>query len=211
MVAAEAPAQGAVADEAETDRGERELGHAAGAAVHDLRHHHEQEAREEGEDQRADGDQDERGGEQQPLRAHVVHQGAARCLARDGDEGAHRERQPDASLRPALRREVEGDERAETRLHVGDEEVQPVESALASGRGMRLLARAGVAVLARAAVVGSRVGHRLPFLMPEAARYQESPSVARAAASRREWLMARGGVPPTLTWPPLAFVPQCDL
>ncbi len=135
----ETRAQAAVPDQAERDGGERGPGDAARAAIGDLRRQHERKAREEGEDQRTERDQDERGGDQHPLRAHGIDEGTAWKLARDRGEAAHGEHEPDASIRPALGGEIDRDERTEARLDVGHEEVEPVEAVLAALRGLCLV------------------------------------------------------------------------
>ena len=74
-------------------------------------------------------------GSQQPLGSHRIDQGAARNLSQQGHERADAQHQPDLGLRPGLGRQVDGDERNEARLNVGQEEHEPVEAALALPRG----------------------------------------------------------------------------
>ena len=76
----------------------------------------------------------------QTLATAPIDDGAARHLADQRDDAADRQHEADIGLRPFLRRQVDRDERAESGLHVGDEEHEPVEPAQAARRGMRRLA-----------------------------------------------------------------------
>ena len=78
-----------------------------------------------------------RHGRDDPLGTHRVDQRAARYLAQQRDQAGDRQHQADLDLRPFLRRQVDGDERTEAGLHVGDKEDEPVEPLQALPRGVR--------------------------------------------------------------------------
>jgi len=50
------------------------------------------------------------------------------------DKSADRQRKADIGLGSGLGREIDADERAKSRLHVGQEENEPIEAAPAFGR-----------------------------------------------------------------------------
>src|SRR5262249_35687689 len=56
-------------------------------------------------------------------------------LQRQSGKTAGGEHEADVDLRPSLRREIDGDERPKSRLHVGDAEREPIEAAPAAARG----------------------------------------------------------------------------
>src|SRR4029077_16968455 len=59
---------------------------------------------------------------------------------------ADRQREPDVALRPPEMRQIEGDKSPEPGLHVGNEEVRPVEAAPALHRSRRAQGLAGFAI-----------------------------------------------------------------
>src|SRR5262249_35738141 len=69
------------------------------------------------------------------LRPCGIDDGAPRHLQCQSGKPAGGEYEPDVDLRPSLRGEVDGHERSESGLHVGDAERKPVEGALAPARG----------------------------------------------------------------------------
>ena len=63
-----------------------------------------------------------------------IDNGAARHLPQQSDHATDRQHQADLALGPFLGRQVDRDERTETRLDVGEEEDEPVETAQAGAR-----------------------------------------------------------------------------
>src|SRR6185437_15739856 len=68
--------------------------------------------------------------EEQALVRCGIDDRAAGKLAEDSRNPADREQQADHALRPAVGDQIDGDERTESGLDIGDEEVEPIERAL---------------------------------------------------------------------------------
>ena len=154
-VAAEPRADRGVADQAEADRGHGRAQYAACQRVQDRPGQHDREDRQRriGQGGDADGDDGDAGNE--AFGARGIDDGAARHLAQQRHDARRRLHKADIELRPALPGEVDRHERAETGLHVGDEEDEPIEPAQAARRrmqrwlaafGCRLRRRQGFAV-----------------------------------------------------------------
>jgi len=79
----------------------------------------------------------------------VIDQRARRRLRENSCDPADREREPDALFVPMVASEVYRDERPHPRLHVGEEEIEPIEATQRSPRRGRFGLYGGVR-LARA-------------------------------------------------------------
>ena len=78
-----------------------------------------------------------------------IDDGASRHLAGQRDEAADRQDEADLALRPSVGRQIDGDERPEAGLQIGDEECEPVEPATAAGAHLGFIGRligAGAAI-----------------------------------------------------------------
>ena len=122
-------------DEAKTDRDDGGAEHAACRGVQDVRGEHDGKDRHQGERQGAHADEHKRDRGETTFRARRVHQGSARYLSDERDEPADRQHEADVYLGPFIGREIDGDERAKARLHIGNEEGEPIEPAQALARG----------------------------------------------------------------------------
>ena len=60
--------------------------------------------------------------------SQVIDQRARRRLRENSCDPADRKREPDALFVPSIASEVNRDERPHPRLHVGEEEIEPIES-----------------------------------------------------------------------------------
>ena len=100
--------------------------------MHNGRRQHDREYRQRGIGQRTEADRADRDPGDQPFGARRIDQRAARHLANERHEAGRGENKADIDLRPFLRGEKDRDERAETGLHVGDEEDEPIEAAQAA-------------------------------------------------------------------------------
>ena len=89
--------------------------------------------REQREQQGAEADGDHADDRRGALVVQRVDQRASRHLADQGRDGPEAERDPDLAVRPLVGGQVDGDERSEAGLHVGDEEIHHVERACAAG------------------------------------------------------------------------------
>ena len=94
--------------------------------------HREDRRRRIGE--RTDRDRDDGETCDQPFRSRGIDERAAGHLPDQRDETADGENEADIDLRPFLGGQIDRDERAETGLHIGDEEHEPVEPAQAALR-----------------------------------------------------------------------------
>ncbi len=124
-----------MADQVQAQGGNDGGEHAAAESVQHLGGEHGQL---EGRDCQGDGcqhDGHERGSRRPPLVGHGVHEGAGGHLARDTGDGAQGEGQADFDLGPFVRCEVNRNERAESGLDVGHEEVEEIERAPAAPLG----------------------------------------------------------------------------
>ena len=99
-----------------------------------LRCEHEREARHEREYQGGHADHADTDRDQTSLPADCVHQRSARGLGEDARKRACRERQTNLILRPAQIGKIKSNEGAESGLDIGEEEIHPVEAALAPSR-----------------------------------------------------------------------------
>src|SRR5439155_17762943 len=81
----------------------------------------------------ADRDHRQRGNA--AFRSRGIDDGTSGHLQRQSGKAAGGENEADVDLRPSLRREIDGDERAESGLHVGDAECEPIEAAQAAAGG----------------------------------------------------------------------------
>src|SRR5262249_57945517 len=88
-------------------------------------------------------DHRDRDGGDETFGAYRVDQRAARHLSGQRNRAADRQHDTDVDLGPGGRGEIVVDERTEARLHVGDEEDEPVEPAQARARRMRRLLAGG--------------------------------------------------------------------
>ena len=122
--------------------------HAACQRMHNGRREHHRENRQRGVGQRAEADRADRNPGDQPFGARRVDQRAARHLRDERHETGRGENKADIDLRPFLGGEEYRDEGAETGLHVGDEEDEPIEAAQAAPR-RRQRRLGGVGPLAR--------------------------------------------------------------
>ncbi len=89
----------------------------------------EERERRDGEEQGTHGEDKDAEHGDVALAADGVDQRAGRKLACHRRDGPEAEGKTDRGLRPALRRQVDGNERAETGLNIGNEEVEPIEAA----------------------------------------------------------------------------------
>jgi hypothetical protein len=105
--------------------------------------------------ERADCDRDDGETCDQPFRSGGIDERAAGDLPDERDETADGENEADIDLRPFLGGQIDRDERAETGLHVGHEEHEPVEPAQAALRRAagRFLQRRRLGVPLRRVVV----------------------------------------------------------
>ena len=98
-------------------------------------HDREDRQRRIGQGGDADGDDGDAGDE--ALGARGIDDGAAGHLAEQRHDARRRLHEADIELRPALPGQIDRHERAETGLHVGDEEDEPIEPAQAARRRMQ--------------------------------------------------------------------------
>ena len=134
VVAAGAHRHGAAANEAETDGADRRGDDARRRTLQNLREKHRDEIRLQREEQRGRAGHENAERRQAPFPGDRVGKRAAGNLADHAGNSACRQRHADTCLRPARLRQIEGDEGAEAGLHVGDEEIHPVEAAPALRR-----------------------------------------------------------------------------
>ena len=120
-------AERGVADQMQADRGDRGREHAARECVQRLRDRHRQFGRLDRQQQGGDDHADQCAARGGALVAHGIHQRAGGKLADQRDDGAEREDEADLHLGPFVRGQIDGDERAEAGLHIGDEEVHQIE------------------------------------------------------------------------------------
>jgi hypothetical protein len=115
-----------MADQAQTDRHHGGPEHATCQGMQDRARQYDWENRQRcvGKSADADGDDGDTGDE--TLRACRIDQRAARHLAEQCDQPGRRKHKADIELRPVLRGEIDGDERAEAGLHIGNKENEPV-------------------------------------------------------------------------------------
>jgi len=125
-IAAESLPAGGMTDEPEADRGDNRAHQAAGRGVQDLRTQNGRKDRPERDHQRARADRDHRKRGEAPFVPNGIDDGPAGHLECQGGEASGGENQADVDLRPLARREIDGEERAESRLHVGNAERKPV-------------------------------------------------------------------------------------
>jgi hypothetical protein len=83
----------------------------------------------------AGADREESDQDHEPRGASGVDKGAGRDLTGQGYKTADRKNQTDIALVPGLRRQIDGDERTEAGLNVGQEEGEPIKPAHAAARG----------------------------------------------------------------------------
>ena len=133
-VAAESRADRGMADQAEADRGHGRAEHAACQRVQDRSRQHDREDRQRRIGQGGDADGDDGDAGDHPFRTGGIDDGAAGHLAEQRHDARRRLHEADIELRPALPGQVDRHERAETGLHVGDEEDEPIEPAQAARR-----------------------------------------------------------------------------
>ena len=122
------------ANETETDGRYGWRNNPASEAMQNLRCEHEREARHEREYQGGHADHADTDRHQTSLPADCVHQRSARGLGEDARKRACRERQTNLILRPAQIGKIKSNEGAEPGLDIGEEEIHPVEAALAPSR-----------------------------------------------------------------------------
>jgi hypothetical protein len=128
LVATRPQGHGASPDEAEADRRNGGPDQSRGEAVEDLGEDEEVEDRRERINEGGASERDDPASDQQLLAGHRVGERATGNKADDGRETADRQEQPDILFRPVEAGKIEGHERAEAGLHVGDEKIRPVES-----------------------------------------------------------------------------------
>ena len=133
-IASEPLADRRVTDEAEADRRDRRAEHATRQRVQDRSRQHHRKDRQHRIAQGADADRHDRNAGDEALGSGGIDQGAARHLSDQRNEARRRLHEPDIDLGPALRGEINRDERPESGLHVGDEENEPIEPAQAALR-----------------------------------------------------------------------------
>ena len=130
-IAADPFTEGSPADQSEAHGGDGGGQHGTGEAMEHLGGQHRAPGGPEGEHDGADADGDAGGQGGQALVVKGVDQRAAGELADHAGDGADAERGADAALGPGFGAEIDGDERAEAGLDVGDEEVMPIQAELA--------------------------------------------------------------------------------
>jgi hypothetical protein len=69
------------------------------------------------------------------LRPRGVNERPAWYLTRERNNAADRQDKPNVGLRPFMHRQEDGDKRAKSGLHIGEEEDEPIETAQAPGGG----------------------------------------------------------------------------
>ena len=89
-------------------------------------HHWKDRPDRKGEGARADRNQGNGCG--RAHRTRSVNDGAQRHLSDQGDKTANGEDEANIDLRPFLAREIDGDERPEAGLDIGDKEDKPIET-----------------------------------------------------------------------------------
>ena len=128
-IAAEPMREGRLTRDQQAHRGNGGTQCAARYAVQHLGQIDRERRRPQREQQRAGGEDENAEGSDAALAPHRVDQRAGRDLAQQGRDRAEAEGEADGGLRPALGRQIDGDERPEAGLDIGDEQVEPVESA----------------------------------------------------------------------------------
>src|ERR1700689_2542688 len=126
-----------VADDPKRDGTDRRSKDAGSAPDQDLGRHYGPERWREGNQYSACGQRDDCTGDQRALRMQAVDQSTSRGLGQNSGNSANSESDSDALLVPAISRQVNCEERADPRLDVGEEEIQPVQSAQRA-RGRRV-------------------------------------------------------------------------
>src|SRR5215469_12368809 len=115
--------------------------------MQDLCSKHHDKRRLEREDQRCQANRGDPGSNQGALPSQRVGQCAPRNQKQHTGEAADRQRQPDVLFRPAEIRQIERQERAEADLHVGHEEIRPIETVTTLIRDLAIAQLALVAML----------------------------------------------------------------
>jgi len=72
------------------------------------------------------------GGDQGAFGSKAIHQRASRSLGEDAGDSAHGESQSNTLFVPLIARKIDGKERTDSSLDVGEKEIQPVETAQSS-------------------------------------------------------------------------------
>ncbi len=180
------------ADQTEADGAYRRRDNPASHALQQRGEQHHEVGWRQRQDQRRGADHDNADRDQSALPWQCVGQRAARDLAGDPRKPAKRQGIADVALRPAQMGQIERNEGAEAGLHVGKEEIHPVEAvaALRRRRAMQRLsgvvvARYGVAHPAQMGLAGFR--HRNGFCA------RTGRGAAIATASREAKFRACGG------------------
>ena len=123
-------------DDPEGDRTHGRNENTAGGPDEYLRHHHRPEGWETRDHQRAARKYSDTSGNQRPLGPELIHQRPGGSLRDDTRDSAHHQRKADEFLIPMVAREVDRQERTDAGLDVGQEKVEPIETA--QGRWGRL-------------------------------------------------------------------------
>jgi hypothetical protein len=106
---------------------------ARGAANQDLGRHHGPEGRQLRNQQRPHRQCDDPRGNQRAFESEVIDQRARRGLGQDSGDPTDGESDSHTLLVPPISREVDGEEWSDSRLDVGEKEIQPVQTTERSG------------------------------------------------------------------------------
>ena len=117
------------------DGGEKDAGR---AAKQDLRAHDRPEPWKQRDQQRSRSQRGNGHAHQRTLRAQKVNQRAGRRLRENARDAAHCKRESYTLFVPSVAGEIDGEERPHPRLHVGKQEIEPIEAAQCSPRRTHL-------------------------------------------------------------------------
>ncbi len=133
LVASLAAIEQPMSDDSEGNGADSRTEDARRAANQDLGPHHGPKGRYQRNQQCAHGQGDDPCGNERAFGSETVNQRARRSLRQDSGDSANGQRDSHALLVPPVSGEVDGEEGSDSRLDVGEKEIQPVQTAERSG------------------------------------------------------------------------------